>query len=30
MKLVKAYIRTFMADDVINALKDLKAPRITA
>ncbi len=30
MKLVKAYIRTFMADDVINALKGLKAPRITA
>ena len=30
MKLVKAYIRTFMADDVINALKNLKAPRITA
>jgi len=30
MKLVKAYIRTFMAEDVINALKDLKAPRITA
>ncbi len=30
MKLVKAYLRTFMADDVINALKELKAPRITA
>lgn len=30
MKLVKAYIRTFIADDVISALKDLKAPRITA
>jgi len=30
MKLVKAYIRTFLADDVISALKDLKAPRLTA
>ncbi len=30
MKLVKAYIRTFLADDVIEALKNLKAPRITA
>lgn len=30
MKLLKAYIRTFMADDVINALKSLKAPRFTA
>jgi nitrogen regulatory protein P-II 1 len=29
MKLVKAYIRTFLAEDVINALKDLKAPRMT-
>lgn len=30
MKLIKAYIRTFVADDVINALKHLQAPRITA
>lgn len=30
MKLVKAYIRTFLADDVIKALKALKAPRVTA
>jgi hypothetical protein len=30
MKLVKAYISTFMADNVVNALKDLKAPRFTA
>lgn len=30
MKLVKAYVRTFMADEVINALKELKAPRISA
>lgn len=30
MKLIKAYIRTFMADEVINALKELKAPRISA
>jgi len=30
MKLVKAYIRTFMADRVVNALKELKAPRISA
>ena len=29
MKLVKAYIRIFMADAVINALKELKAPRLT-
>jgi nitrogen regulatory protein P-II 1 len=29
MKLVKAYVRTFLAEDVINALKDLKAPRLT-
>ena len=29
MKLLKAYIRTFLAEDVINALKDLKAPRLT-
>ena len=30
MKLVNAYIRTFMADNVINALKWLKIPRISA
>jgi len=30
MKLVKAYVRTFMADDVISALKELKAPRFSA
>lgn len=30
MKLVKAYIRTFMADSVIDELKKLKAPRLTA
>lgn len=30
MKLIKAYIRTFLADDVIDALKKLKAPRFTA
>lgn len=30
MKLLKAYIRTFMADNVIDALKRLKAPRLTA
>lgn len=30
MKLVKAYIRTFLADGVICVLKDLKAPRLTA
>lgn len=30
MKLIRAYIRTFMADEVINALKDAKAPRISA
>ncbi len=30
MKLVKAYIRTFTADNVIDALKRLKAPRLTA
>jgi nitrogen regulatory protein P-II 1 len=29
MKLIKAYIRTFLAEDVISALKDLKAPRLT-
>lgn len=30
MKLLKAYIRTFLADDVIGALKKLQAPRLTA
>jgi len=30
MKLIKAYVRTFMADKVINALKELKAPRFSA
>lgn len=30
MKLLKAYIRTFLADSVIDALKKLKAPRLTA
>ncbi len=30
MKLVTAYVRTFMADEVINALKELKAPRFSA
>jgi len=30
MKLVKAYIRKFMADRVIDELKKLKAPRLTA
>jgi nitrogen regulatory protein P-II 1 len=30
MKLLKAYVRTFMADAVINALKELKSPRISA
>lgn len=30
MKLIKAYIRTFMADEVVNALKELKAPRMSA
>ena len=29
MKLLKAYVRTFMADGVINALQELKAPRIS-
>lgn len=29
MKLVKAYIRTFLAENVINALKELNAPRLT-
>jgi nitrogen regulatory protein PII len=30
MKLIKAYIRTFMVDDVICALKQIGAPRLTA
>lgn len=30
MKLITAYIRRFLADDVINALKDLKIPRFSA
>lgn len=30
MKLIKAYVRTFMADDVIHALKEIGAPRLTA
>ncbi len=30
MKLLTAYVRTFMADNVINDLKKLKAPRFTA
>ena len=30
MKLLKAYVRTFMADKVLGALKELKAPRISA
>ena len=29
MKLVKAYVRDFMANRVVTALKDLKAPRMT-
>ena len=29
MKLIKAYVREFMLHKVIDALKDLKAPRIT-
>lgn len=29
MKLIKAYVRAFLAEDVINALKNLKAPRLT-
>jgi nitrogen regulatory protein PII len=29
MKLVKAYVRTFMASQVLDALKTLKAPRMT-
>ncbi|MCQ9208739.1 MAG: P-II family nitrogen regulator [Omnitrophica bacterium] len=30
MKLLKAYIRTFMVDAVIHALKTIGAPRLTA
>lgn len=30
MKLIKAYVRTFMVDDVIHALKEIGAPRLTA
>ncbi|NIM89424.1 MAG: P-II family nitrogen regulator [Candidatus Aminicenantes bacterium] len=30
MKLIKAYIRTFMVDEVVSALKELKAPRLSA
>jgi nitrogen regulatory protein P-II 1 len=30
MKLVKAYVRTFMVDDVISALREMGAPRLTA
>lgn len=30
MKLIKAYVRTFMVDKVVDALKELKAPRISA
>lgn len=30
MKLIKAYVRTFMVDDVIHALKEMGAPRLTA
>jgi nitrogen regulatory protein P-II 1 len=30
MKLIKAYVRTFMADKVISALKELKTSRISA
>ncbi len=30
MKLVKAYIRTYMADRVIHALRKIDAPRLTA
>lgn len=29
MKLLKAYVRTFVADQVLEALKELKAPRIS-
>ncbi len=30
MKLIKAYIRTYMADKVIHALEQIGAPRLTA
>ncbi len=30
MKLIKAYLRTFMADRVVSALKELEVPRISA
>lgn len=30
MKLIKAYIRTYMADKVIHTLKKINAPRLTA
>lgn len=30
MKLIKAYIRTYMSEKVIHALKDIGAPRLTA
>lgn len=30
MKLIKAYIRTYMADKVIHALEKIGAPRLTA
>lgn len=30
MKLIKAYIRTYMSDKVIHALEDIGAPRLTA
>ena len=30
MKLIKAYIRTYMADKVIHALEEIGAPRLTA
>lgn len=30
MKLIKAYIRTYMSDKVVHALKKINAPRLTA
>ncbi len=30
MKLIKAYIRTYMSDKVIHALEEIGAPRLTA
>ncbi|MGB7055242.1 MAG: P-II family nitrogen regulator [bacterium] len=30
MKLIKAYIRTYMADKVIHVLGEIRAPRLTA